>query len=319
MSGDSSFSGQAEVQPVRLSDHVDVHAMSHDDEKAVPASTPTPTPTPSRPSSFFDLRIAVVGNVDSGKSTIIGVLTGGAVDNGRGLARSRVFLHKHESATGRTSCISQHIMGYDAALSPVYNPSSASSSAAVKNKSWSSVVSSSSHIVTFIDLAGHERYLKTTIAGLTGCFPDYALIVINSLAGITKMTREHLGVVLALSIPLIVVVTKVDLASSHILGQTKAQLFKVLKSGGGQQAARADALFQGRGHGHRRRGRQGLPRLLRVLRDGRAHRPPARVHQQAQGQAHGLGSRWQAGQGRQEGMGSRRRRVGRVEGRVGRR
>lgn len=164
-------------------------------------------------------------------STIIGVLTGGSMDNGRGLARSRVFMHKHESATGRTSCISQHIMGYDVQHSPVYNSSTASSSAAVKTKGWSAVVQSSAHIVTFIDLAGHEKYLKTTIAGLTGCFPDYALIVINSLAGITKMTREHLGVVLALNIPLIVAVTKVDLASDHILGQTKRELFKVLKSG----------------------------------------------------------------------------------------
>ena len=44
-------------------------------------------------------------------------------------------------------------------------------------------------LITFIDLAGHERYLKTTIAGLTGCFPDYAIVIINSLAGISKMTR----------------------------------------------------------------------------------------------------------------------------------
>ena len=167
----------------------------------------------------------------SGKSTIIGVLTGGLMDNGRGLARSRVFMHKHELSTGRTSCISQHIMGYDVQHTPVYNTSTASSSAAVKTKGWSAVVQGSAHIVTFIDLAGHEKYLKTTIAGLTGCFPDYALIVINSLAGITKMTREHLGVVLALNIPLVVVVTKVDLASDHILGQTKRELFKVLKSG----------------------------------------------------------------------------------------
>ena len=242
MSADLALTAVEEQQAgVKLSDHMDVSAMAHDDEKLLTpiapgtpssssASSTASSSSSSRPSSFFDLRIAVVGNVDSGKSTIIGVLTGGSMDNGRGLARSRVFLHKHENATGRTSCISQHIMGYDAALTPVYNPSSASSSAAIKNKSWSSVVTQSSHIVTFIDLAGHERYLKTTIAGLTGCFPDYALIVINSLAGITKMTREHLGVVLALSIPLIVVVTKVDLASSHILGQTKAQLFKVLKS-----------------------------------------------------------------------------------------
>ena len=36
---------------------------------------------------FIDMRIAVVGNVDSGKSTIVGVLTSGKLDNGRGLAR----------------------------------------------------------------------------------------------------------------------------------------------------------------------------------------------------------------------------------------
>ncbi len=37
-----------------------------------------------------DVRVAVVGNVDSGKSTLVGVLTSGCLDNGRGLARSRV-------------------------------------------------------------------------------------------------------------------------------------------------------------------------------------------------------------------------------------
>lgn len=36
---------------------------------------------------FTDIRVAVVGNVDSGKSTLVGVLTSGRLDNGRGLAR----------------------------------------------------------------------------------------------------------------------------------------------------------------------------------------------------------------------------------------
>ena len=61
--------------------------------------------------SYIDLRIAVCGNVDSGKSTIIGVLTRGILDNGRGLARAHVFNHKHEIDTGRTSSISQQILG----------------------------------------------------------------------------------------------------------------------------------------------------------------------------------------------------------------
>lgn len=39
----------------------------------------------------IEIRVAVVGNVDSGKSTLLGVLSRGALDNGRGLARLNVF------------------------------------------------------------------------------------------------------------------------------------------------------------------------------------------------------------------------------------
>jgi len=43
-----------------------------------------------------DVRIAVIGNVDSGKSTLVGVLTKGIMDDGRGAARSKVFNFDHE-------------------------------------------------------------------------------------------------------------------------------------------------------------------------------------------------------------------------------
>ena len=63
---------------------------------------------------------AVAGSVDSGKSTLVAILTHGAggaalLDNGRGSARMAVFRHKHEIESGRTSSISQQILGYDAA------------------------------------------------------------------------------------------------------------------------------------------------------------------------------------------------------------
>jgi GTPase len=60
-----------------------------------------------------EIRVAVVGNVDSGKSTMIGVLTKGQLDNGRGAARSLVFRHRHELENGRTSSISQQVMGFN--------------------------------------------------------------------------------------------------------------------------------------------------------------------------------------------------------------
>lgn len=59
------------------------------------------------------LTITLAGDVDSGKSTFIGVLCSGQNDNGRGLARTRVFTHNHEVESGRTSCISHHILNFD--------------------------------------------------------------------------------------------------------------------------------------------------------------------------------------------------------------
>jgi len=38
---------------------------------------------------------------------------------------------------------------------------------------WVKICEKSSKVITFIDLAGHERYLKTTVFGMTGHAPDF--------------------------------------------------------------------------------------------------------------------------------------------------
>lgn len=38
----------------------------------------------------MQVRVAVIGNVDSGKSTLVGVLTRAMLDDGRGAARAKV-------------------------------------------------------------------------------------------------------------------------------------------------------------------------------------------------------------------------------------
>jgi GTPase len=176
-----------------------------------------------------DIRVAVVGNVDSGKSTIIGVLSGGIYDDGRGLARQRVFVHPHEHENGRTSCISQQILGFKDSK-PIFNKSSVSSTSIQKNKSYTDVINNSDNIITFIDLAGHEKYLGTTVEGLTSNYPDYSMIIINSLAGITRMTKEHLGLSILLKIPFFIVISKIDLVPDNVLKDTKKQISKILKS-----------------------------------------------------------------------------------------
>jgi GTPase len=51
--------------------------------------------------------------VDAGKSTMLGVLVKGGLDDGRGKARVNLFRHKHEIESGRTSSVGMEIMGYD--------------------------------------------------------------------------------------------------------------------------------------------------------------------------------------------------------------
>lgn len=51
--------------------------------------------------------------VDAGKSTMLGVLAKGDLDDGRGKARVSVFNHRHEQESGRTSSVSIEIVGFD--------------------------------------------------------------------------------------------------------------------------------------------------------------------------------------------------------------
>lgn len=124
------------------------------------------------------LTVAVVGNVDSGKSTLTGCLISGTLDDGNGKSRSIIFKHPHEHESGRTSDVSY-----------CYNMIG-------------------SKLVTFIDLAGHEQYLKTTVTGLTAGTPDMAIVCISDK--ITKMTTEHMGLCISLGIPMLILFTKID-------------------------------------------------------------------------------------------------------------
>ena len=46
--------------------------------------------------SYIDIKVAIAGSVDCGKSTLLSVLTKGQPDNGRGAARLAVFNFAHE-------------------------------------------------------------------------------------------------------------------------------------------------------------------------------------------------------------------------------
>lgn len=171
----------------------------------------------------IELRVCVLGSADVGKSTLLGVLTQGELDNGRGKARLNMFRHLHEIQTGRTSSISHEILGFDSDGNSIdYSTCNTADE----------IGESSTKIITFIDLAGHQKYLKTTISALTGYCPHYVMLVVSASAGVVGMTQEHLGIAVALEVPFFVVITKTDATTPERLKKTQDSVTSTLKSAG---------------------------------------------------------------------------------------
>lgn len=129
------------------------------------------------------IALSVSGSVDSGKSSFIGVLTTGKLDDGNGSARKTVAKHDHEVKSGQTSDISTR-----------------------------EIVTTDGRAVSLIDLCGHEKYLKTTAYGLSGYYPDYGIVIVDARKGIYPMTKQHITLQIFNNIPIVIFVARCDIA-----------------------------------------------------------------------------------------------------------
>mmetsp|Transcript_25550 Transcript_25550/g.36649 ORF Transcript_25550/g.36649 Transcript_25550/m.36649 type:complete len:704 (-) Transcript_25550:51-2162(-) len=174
-----------------------------------------------------NIRIAVVGNVDAGKSSLIGTLVTSSLDDGRGKSRISIMKHRHEIESGRTSTATTHLLGFRSTGEAIGGKDQVRAN---KPKSEDEIARESYRIVTLMDLAGHEKYLKTTIHGVSSGFADYALILVNSRHPPTHMTQHHLNLCCSFGIPLIVVMTKIDGCPEHALKISKLEICRLLRS-----------------------------------------------------------------------------------------
>lgn len=159
---------------------------------------------------------------------MLGVLVKGSLDDGRGRARVNLFRHKHEIESGRTSSVGMEIMGFDSRGEVVSNVQG-------RKLSWEEIGKRSAKVIAFSDLAGHERYLRTTVFGMLSSSPNYCLLMVAANNGLIGMSKEHLGIALALNVPVMVIVTKIDICPPQILQETLTQLAKILKSPGARK------------------------------------------------------------------------------------
>lgn len=106
-----------------------------------------------------EINIGFIGGSQTGKTTTIGNIVYGELDNGCGTSRLNVFKHEHERLSGYTSSIKKEIVGVKNNKIINYNTG--------VNTSWDQIAGISDKIINLIDLPGSSQYIKTILFGLS--------------------------------------------------------------------------------------------------------------------------------------------------------
>jgi selenocysteine-specific elongation factor len=131
----------------------------------------------------------VIGHVDHGKTTLVKHLTG--VD------------------TDRLKLEQERGMSIELGFAPLRLPSG--------------------HLISLIDVPGHEDFLKNMIRGVSGV--DIAVLVVAADEGIMPQTVEHLDISALFGVKKAVgIITKTDLVDAELLGLAKEEVQEFLSS-----------------------------------------------------------------------------------------
>lgn len=151
----------------------------------------------------YEIKIGLFGEESSGKSTLVGVLVNGNLDNGEGSARQTVFRFPHEMQCGKTSSISHQIVGFDQKEN------------ILNSLNWEEIMQKSSKIISFYDLGGSEKAAKTTLGVLSPSYLDYFFLVTSAKQGITDNTKLFLIIANSMNLPIISLITMSDLVNDY--------------------------------------------------------------------------------------------------------
>lgn len=200
----------------------DVETWTVNEDRVVGLVSIKEDPKPADKHADDHLIIGTAGHVDHGKSTLVGSLMTGRPDNGEGDTRSYLDVKPHEVERGLSADLSYALYGFkDGDPLRMDNPN--------RSSDRSGLVEDADKVVSFVDTVGHKPWLRTTIRGLMGQKIDYGLLTVAADDGPTDTTREHLGLLIATDLPVIVCITKTDMVSEERVNEVEKEIEKLLR------------------------------------------------------------------------------------------
>ncbi|PFH55219.1 hypothetical protein XA68_10356 [Ophiocordyceps unilateralis] len=210
--------------------------------------TSTAATLSGRGSSTPQLRVTLTGPTTSGKSSLLGTLSTGTLDNGRGKSRLSLLKHRHEIVSGVTSSIAQELIGY--------KDEEIINFARANIESWVDIHDSAENgrLVFVSDSGGHPRYRRSVLRGLMSWASHWSILciaadgnddiethaggsstapkVLTDTPAEKDLVKAHLALALKLNMPMAIVITKLDLASKSSLHRTMARVLTSIKEAG---------------------------------------------------------------------------------------
>jgi len=155
--------------------------------------------TNEKKNKYTEIKIGTFGEESSGKSTTTSVLINNALDDGKGLMSRKNYKSQHEIQSDKSLYISHLILGLDNNNNPLYE------------SNLENIIKKSSKFINFYDMGGCEKALKNTLSLISPDYIDYALLFIDYKKGPTENTKKLFSLNNSMHIPMICIITKIDL------------------------------------------------------------------------------------------------------------
>ena len=128
--------------------------------------------------------------------------------------------HKHEIQSGRSSSSAHHLVKYNEQGDVLNYANVGDLHDMAENRAFS--------YVNLVDVGGHNSVSKTAIRTMTCNRPDCCVICISATTGLRETSLDQLAVALLLSVPVCLVITKIDCISNEKLSQVQSSLDRLM-------------------------------------------------------------------------------------------